>query len=984
MLIKSTTSPLRLRMQFLRARESGDPFAFRFEPQDYILPTAGGSSPSACFQWTPAFLSDLQAVRRPGRDPAVVQRVGEALRHFVQDAGWASLEPEISQALAADRPVFVTIRSSAAELYALPWELLTRSSGQFLGEADQLLLRFEWPDSSSAVATPRPRAEGDRILLAWSAAGGMVPAAEQLAAIEAACRAGSHPFQRSSDVLAHASLSAIVRALEQAATSGPPISVLHLLCHGGTAGSTFGLVLDGQEGGDGTVDAIELRQQLAPFAKMVRLVVLSACDSGNSGGPGNQLGSIAQVLHRAGFQAILASRFPLTVAGSITLTETLYGQLLVELSSLETAFLAVRKRLRREALKVPLAQRELDWVSLQLYARHEDGDDTRPIVFRPFRGLLAFLPDHRRFFFGRDGEVEEILHDLQALIDQKKERFLFIAGASGTGKSSVALSRVVPEYARREGTLVKIIRPSADGPAALEALLLARDDPHTPLLILVDQFEEIFTTLSAAARLAFVQRLWTAAADPSTNIAVLVTLRVDFIGQCGEIVVDRAGLRLDKVAYNEAHRVFISQMGPQELRQAIEQPAARVGLELEPGLCDRLLLDVGSEPGSLPLLEYTLDQLWQRREGRLLTQAAYQELGGVSGALEREADLALAGLDAAHRATARHLLSALVAVGDDQAVDARQRRKIVELRPSEPDQAARFDSVLDKLVNLRLLVRSESQREPVVEVAHEALIRRWQTLRAWISEDRESLLVQQALSRTSHQWQAGGRLPEDVWRGRRLQRALMLRDSHALAPIEEEFLRACEETEKQKQLEELRHLQRLRDSDLRIGMRRRNLWVSIMSIIGAVILGWVLSRPITITHGHIVMLVALGLVIWVFMVLANRRSELVATRINRNWINHGWLLFVVLLGHHAMAAALGTPPRSAIAVDFLFLGTISLAGVSSVLDGRSWLIGLPPLLAAAAATIWPSWTLWVMLSLLPAQAVVSVVIGAWARGAERL
>lgn len=96
-------------LQFLRAREAGDPYAFRFAPQDYILPTAGGDSPTAHFDWTPEVLADLQAVRMPGRDPAVVQRVGERLRRFVKDAGWAQHEREIAQAITEQRPIFLTI-----------------------------------------------------------------------------------------------------------------------------------------------------------------------------------------------------------------------------------------------------------------------------------------------------------------------------------------------------------------------------------------------------------------------------------------------------------------------------------------------------------------------------------------------------------------------------------------------------------------------------------------------------------------------------------------------------------------------------------------------------------------------------------------------------------------------------------------------------------------------------------------------------------
>ena len=208
-MVNGRSGALRLLLQFLRVQDAHDPYAFRFEPQDYILPSAGGDSPIAHFDWTPKTLADLQAVRLPGRDPAVVQRVGERLRRFIKDAGWGQHEQEIAQAIAERRPIFLTIRSSAAELYALPWELLTLKSGQHIGEVDGLLLRFEWPESKTAAEHPIPRPEGGRILFAWSAAGGVVPVAEHVQAIRAACKAGVHPFNADTDVLSNASLSGL-------------------------------------------------------------------------------------------------------------------------------------------------------------------------------------------------------------------------------------------------------------------------------------------------------------------------------------------------------------------------------------------------------------------------------------------------------------------------------------------------------------------------------------------------------------------------------------------------------------------------------------------------------------------------------------------------------------------------------------------------------------------------------------------------------
>ncbi len=801
-------------LQFLRAREAGDPYAFRFAPQDYILPTEGGDSPTAHFDWTPEVLADLQAVRMPGRDPAVVQRVGERLRRFVKDAGWAQHEREIAQAITEQRPIFLTIRSSAAELYALPWELLTLKSGQFIGEVDGLLLRFQWPDSESAMEQPAPRAEGGRILLAWSAAAGAVPASEHIHALRVACAAGFHPFNPDKDVIGHATLGRIVQTMEDSQQSGQPIAVLHLLCHGAAAGSTFGLALDGKDG-PVVVDAAQLRQQLAPFAKMVRLIVLSACDSGHLGTLGNQLGSVAQALHRCGFQAIIASRYPLSFVGSITLTESLYGELLRGPASLETAFLAARKHLACSETNLPRELRPLDWASVQLYARHEAGDDTRPVVFRPFRGLLAFQPEHRRFFVGRDREVSDILTALQALIECKKERFIVVAGASGTGKSSLVFAGAVPKLLEANPQLVFLrMRPGGDPDRALNEAM-ARCPAGTPALLVIDQFEEVFTlTESPAARDAFVARLWSLASAPEPGLRIITTLRVDFIGRCGEIVVNAAGRRLDGVAYDEAHRVFVAQLEPEQLRAAIIEPAHSAGLALQAGLADRLLDDVGREPGALPLLEDVLDTLWLHRDQNVLTQTAYAGLGGVVGALQKRADGILDHLAKQEDpAIAQRLLVALVAVADETTLDTRLRVSLGTLQHSVgAGQAPGFARVLRALVSARLLVQDGDGQASTVEVAHEALIRQWPRLRSWIDEDRKGLMMQRRVRQAAQQWEIQPREESMLYRGAQLAEANDWRRSweSRLGPLERKFLDASDIGEAERQQREREGEERLR------------------------------------------------------------------------------------------------------------------------------------------------------------------------------
>jgi hypothetical protein len=806
----------RILLEFARAEKADDPYAFDFRAEEYLLRTEGGGFRRSTLRWSEALLDDLHTLRTPGCDPAIVQRVGERLRRFLQPADFARHEQEIVRAVSEGEAVHVTIRSAAAELYALPWELLTVGpGGQHLGELPGVLLRYTWPETRTTPA-PRPGREEGRILFAWSDAGGWVPSSEHLDALQRTCREHHHPFDDQADVIPQVTLARLEEALAAATRADRPVSVLHILCHGAAQGQTYGLSWSDDGGRAAIVDAGRLRQALAPHAGQLRMVVLCACDSGNIGELGNQLGSVAQNLHTAGIQAVVASRLPLSVRGSQRLTEALYGALLGGPSSMEQAFLVARRALAGEAAS-------LDWASLQLYARPDDGDDTRPLTIRPYRGLLPFHQQHARFFFGRDAESGEVLGDLRALVEAGKPRFVVIAGASGTGKSSIVMAGVIPKLVGQAGdeaggeldvqrmlrTLerwqahaqaeeikqgiellrrglsrveqlagagweVAVMRIGSAPMAALESALATRRDPARAFLLVIDQFEELFSAIpDAQARQTFARKLWSLCRE-NTNVHCMVTLRVDFLGACGEIVLDEGGLRLDQVAYDEAHRIFAAQMGPDQLRAAIEEPARLVGLELEPGLAATMLEDIGGEPGALPLVQYTLDLLWQRRTGRVLTALAYRELGGVTGALQRHADALIDAFSAEEQRQARRLLVRLVAMESQGAMDTRRQARVDQLRPARVPEQAAFDRVLAVLVQARLLVRSDERGVPVVEVAHEALIRKWPRLQGWLVEDRDKLAELHELEKWREQFRQYGTLIE----GKQLGYAQSVREKY--------------------------------------------------------------------------------------------------------------------------------------------------------------------------------------------------------------
>ncbi|HNN97829.1 MAG TPA: CHAT domain-containing protein, partial [Pseudomonadota bacterium] len=797
---------MQLTLEIIRGTQADDPFAFAEGEQVYVLRSALGGAESATLRWDRELLGELAALRRPGRDPALAQRLGERLRAFLSTTRFAQSEAELIAAVARGERVVVTLRLAAAELFALPWELLSLSgSGLHLGALPGVLLRYAWPDIAAVPPSSAPDSlgrDGGRVLFAWSAAGGAVPVREHFAALQSACAAAQLPFDEESDVVPRVTLSRLGEALArgEAAPELAP-TVLHILCHGAARGGSFGLAWDSEdETGHTVIDAAQLRQLLSPYAATLRLVVLMACDSANSGPLGNQLGSVAQALHRAGIAAVVASRYPLSVAGSTLLGDALYQSLLVQPASLETAVLAARTRLLRESMS-------LDWAALQLYASPEDGDDTRPLSFRPYRGLAAFAPRHSRFFFGRAVERQGGLAALRQLQSDGRPRFLVVTGASGTGKSSVVLAGLVPDLlgttqrserddalARTAADLLRLLpaassagfspplrsalvtlrqeltqlaaaglggawewammRPGDEPLAALDHALSTRRDESRPFLLVVDQLEELFTHVHhPVTRSAFAKRLW-ALCQGASGVSCIVTLRVDFLGRCGEVALDDNGLWLDRIAYDGEHRVFIAQPGPDRLAEAIREPAEAVGLHIAPALVQRMVSELAGEPGALPLLSHVLDLLWQERRGRELSEDSYAALGGVAGALEGSADRLYDSLPPEQQELARRLLLRLVGVTAVAGGETRLRVPVTklqeELASSGPAARDQLSAVLGAFVAARLLVWGDAGGEPVIEVAHEALIRRWSRLQDFLRADRERLLEVRELT----QWQA--------------------------------------------------------------------------------------------------------------------------------------------------------------------------------------------------------------------------------------
>lgn len=568
------------------------------------------------------------------------------------------------------------------------------------------------------------------------------------------------------------SLESLKRALETIRARKESVAVLHLLCHGGRLPGPeggAGLWLDGAREGVELVDPTRFASALQPYAGLVRCVVLCACEGASLGGSDNVLGSAAQRLHRVGFPAVVASRIPLSTEGAEAFTAAFYAALMAG-EPLHRAVAAGRGQLGQE------------WAALQLYARAADGPHY-PIVFRPYRGLESFEARHRRFFFGRKALTQELVERIQQAAHGRRPRFQLVAGISGCGKSSLVKAGLVPELPEtwqvvvlRPGgdeldshqgltLLARRLRlaqgaelepaPGSDPPAVmLEARRLREESPDRPVLLVVDQLEEAFR-LAGDEPKQFLECLWELARDEGLRFVVLGTFRIDLLDRAQSVALE-GGRSIERVVYSDAHRLFVPGLGPAELLEVIERPLEAVGLRFEPEVAGPLQAEAGKEPGLLPLLEYAMDALWREREGSWLTHAAYQRLG-LTGALSNRLDLMWDDLPGEQQRQGRRLLVALVDITHDVSMSTRRRRNLKDIRPPEEAPANAFDAVLDRLVNERLVVRGKDGSiacESWVEIAHEALIRKWPRLQEWLRGGLADHQLERELEKSAKDWVA--------------------------------------------------------------------------------------------------------------------------------------------------------------------------------------------------------------------------------------
>ncbi|MBE0681505.1 MAG: helix-turn-helix domain-containing protein [Anaerolineales bacterium] len=445
-------------------------------------------------------------------------------------------------------------------------------------------------------------------------------------------------------------------------------------------------------------------------------------------------------------------------------------------------------------------------------------EDAPGLGLCPYKGLSYFEETDADLFVGREALTEKLTASVLSLTlsgSLNKGRFLAVVGASGSGKSSLVRAGLLPALRWNKTSAdwnIHVFTPATHPLESLAASLTRENNSVMPtttlmddmgldprslqifakrklgletnarLLLVIDQFEELFALCrSEDERTAFVGNLLTAAFEVNGPVIVVITLRADFYAHCANYPPLREAL-----AQNQE---YIGAMSGEELQRAVEEPARRGRWEFEPGLVDLLLHEVGHEPGALPLLSHALMETWQRRRGRMMTLSGYTSSGGVRGAIAETAEAVFADqFTHEQREIARRIFLRLTELGDETSSgDTRRRASFNEL-VLKPEDENTTRSVLKILADSRLITAGED----TVEVAHEALIREWPTLRGWLEDNREDLRLHRHLTETAHEWFVLNRESDLLYRGARLtlSHEWAIAHEHEINVLEREFLAA--------------------------------------------------------------------------------------------------------------------------------------------------------------------------------------------------
>lgn len=453
----------------------------------------------------------------------------------------------------------------------------------------------------------------------------------------------------------------------------------------------------------------------------------------------------------------------------------------------------------------------------------------------PYKGLRSFRAEDEADFFGRESLIEDLIKMLGNGIEAP--RLLGVLGASGSGKSSVVMAGLLPRL--KQGAIEgsenwHYLDPIVPGNHPIENLTIAlrREMKDTapkhireelqdankrglhaltcelsdkPIILYIDQFEELFTLVDdEAERRQFIDLLTTAISESSGVLIIILSMRADFY--------DRPMQYPEFGKLLEAHHVAVTPMTLADLYDVVQQPAQLpdVQLSFEEGLATELVYAVREEVVALPLLQFTLDQLFEKQTERTLTLEAYKTMGGVQGALAQHAEATFNNLPSEqHKTLARALFLRLIEAGATEQDTTRRRASVSELTLPDAEQTRILQETANAFVDARLLVSDsprlvgegqggEGRDERTIEVSHEALIREWQYLGDWLRDARDDIRLQKSLAADVTEWKRREQPDDMLYRGTVLTDAQAWSERNAASRDETMFLHESEKAESER------------------------------------------------------------------------------------------------------------------------------------------------------------------------------------------
>jgi len=448
------------------------------------------------------------------------------------------------------------------------------------------------------------------------------------------------------------------------------------------------------------------------------------------------------------------------------------------------------------------------------------------ITGSPYLGLRKFEVDDKDRFFGRDNWIIELTDYL------KQKNVLLLLGASGSGKSSLVQAGLIPKLKDDFGanklvnlTFVPDVNPFESFYGCLlgnrykqyQAKLAQAVKEDTLIkvveglknnsdlwFIFIDQFEELFTRTPKTERDIFIKSLIKLIEKNDSLVKIVMTMRADFLDKLSPYP------SLGKI--HDQYSKMLTDMDESQLRLAIAEPAARNGVIFEKGLINQIVADFYEQAGSLPLLQYTLDLLWEKDhiQERVLNNKIYQEIGGVTGALEKQADKIYSQFDEQQRKAAEEIFLELISLEGKEAVSRRADKSSFEQEEMQRE-------VLYQLIDNRLLVSKGEDGKATVEVAHEALLRSWKVLQDLIREKEEIIVLRSRLYADAKQWddlqkQDAVKASSELWGGSKLAKIVEFQKNNSLPnldPVAIEFIKASISQAERQKNEKIRTARRI-------------------------------------------------------------------------------------------------------------------------------------------------------------------------------